>query len=413
MAVIKPFRGYRPKPELVQSIACPPYDVLSSAEARQMAADNEYSFLHVIKPEIDLPDSGNPYSETVYAKGLENLTKMIHTETLIRELRPSFYVYRLSMGDQVQAGVMAGCSLDEYDDGRIKKHEVTLEAKLVDRTRHMDVMDANTGPVFMTYRSDPKINEIVAQIQTRKSLYDFTAPDGVSHTLWVVSDPETTGALAVAFAGVDSLFIADGHHRSESASRVRALRREKNANQTGDEGYNYFLGVLFPDDQLRILEYNRVVSDLNDHTPDEFLALLTVRFFLGPADAPRPDAPHQFGVFLGTKWYNLRAKPGSFPENDPVASLDVSILTENVLSKILNIKDIRTDCRIHFVGGVRGTKELERLVQSGDYKVAFTLYPVAVSQIIKIADAGLIMPPKSTWFEPKLRSGLVVRMFDE
>ena len=413
MAEFKPFRGYRPKPELVEQIASPPYDVLSSAEAREMAGSNELSFLHVVKPEIDLPVQTDPYAPEVYAKGSENLTRLIHTESLIRDLHPSYYVYQLKMGAHVQVGVMAAASIDEYEKDLIKKHEHTRPDKEDDRTRHVDTLNANAGPVFLTYKDDPTIDALVDEFRGRKPRYDFEAGDGIRHTLWVVNEADEVQKLADAFGRVPCMYVADGHHRSASACRVRALRREKNKNHTGEEAYNDFLAVAFPDNQLRILDYNRVVADLNEHTPDEFLALLTVRFRIGPADTPKPPEPGQFGMYLGGKWYRLEAMSGTYPKDDPVRSLDVSILSENVLAKLLNITDIRTDCRINFVGGIRGTQELERLVDDGPWAVAFALHPTTVDQLLAVADAGLIMPPKSTWFEPKLCSGIVVRTLDE
>ncbi len=413
MTVLKPFRGYRPKPELVEKIASPPYDVLDSTEAKEMAKGNDISFLHVVKPEIDLPDNSDLYSEEVYAKGLENLTGLINTEAIIRDINAGYYIYEQQMGDHVQVGVMGAASVDEYENDLIKKHEHTRPEKEDDRTRHVDVLNANAGPVFLTYRADKKIDQLVDQARKSDPMYNFTASDGIRHALWVVIEKEDVRNLEEAFKGVPCTYVADGHHRSASGKRVRALRKEKNPDHTGNEGYNFFMAVLFPHDQLKILAYNRVVKDLYKHTPDEFLALVSVRFDLGPAANPIPDQPHVFSMYLGGKWYRLKCKKGTFPIDDPVNSLDSQILSDNLLSKILDVKDLRTDTRVGFVGGIRGAKELERLVDSGKCAVAFFLYPTSVSQLMKVADAAMVMPPKSTWFEPKLRSGLVVRLLDE
>lgn len=413
MAVFKPFGGYRPKPELVEKIASPPYDVLSSEEARQMAAENELSFLHVVKPEIDLPEDTDHYADEVYNRGIENLTKMINNETLIRDIYPCYYLYQQQMGDHIQVGLMGAASVDEYENDLIKKHEHTRKDKEDDRTRHIDMTNANTGPVFLTYKSDSAINSLVEDFRKRKPHYDFTASDGIRHTMWVIGDKEGVRTLSEAFLNLPCMYVADGHHRSASACRVRALRREANPNHTGEEEYNYFLSVAFPHDQLKILGYNRVVSDLYKHTPDEFLALIRVRFEIMPVDKPEVFSPHQISMYLGNKWYLLTAKPGTFPEDDPVGSLDVQILSENILSKILDIYDLRTDDRVNFIGGIRGAAELEKLVSSGDWAVAFFMYPTTIEQLMSVADAGMIMPPKSTWFEPKLRSGVVVRTLDE
>ena len=413
MADFRPFRGYRPKPELVEKIASPPYDVLSSEEARTMAHENPYSFLHVVKPEIDLPEDADHYGEPVYLKGKENLQWLINNEYLIRDLDRSYYVYQQRMGDHVQVGVMGAASVDEYISGKIKKHELTRADKEADRTKHIDTIGANTGPVFLTYKADNGIDAVIDNVRKRTPTYDFTASDGVGHTLWAVHDSETVEAIRNGFAGISELYIADGHHRSASAANVGVLRRERKKEYTGQEPFNYFMAVLFPDNQLQILDYNRVVVDLNKHTPDEFLALISTRFNIMPTQEPKPPAPRQFGMYLGGKWFRLTAKEGTFDPNDPVGSLDVAILSGNILANILDIQDLRTDKRIDFVGGIRGTGELERLVDSGKYVVAFAMHPTTVEQLMAIADAGMIMPPKSTWFEPKLRSGVVVRTLDE
>jgi uncharacterized protein (DUF1015 family) len=414
MADFRPFRGYRPKPEYVEKIASPPYDVVNSQEAAEMAAGNDLSFLHVVKPEIDLPEGTDIYATEVYEKGAENLRRLINTEALIRDIHPCFYVYQQKMGDHVQVGIMGAASVDEYEQDLIKKHELTRKEKEDDRTRHVDTLNANAGPVFLTYKGTSAIDGIVEDVRTfYEPLYAFDADDGIRHTLWAVSDPEKIDAIQAAFETVPCMYVADGHHRSASAVRTRALRRDRNKNHTGQEGYNFFMTVAFPGSQLKILDYNRVVKDLNDHSSDEFCALLTTRFEIAPADAPSPPQSKQFGMYLGGKWYRLKAKPGTYSEDDPVESLDVSILSNNALDAILGIKDLRTDNRVNFVGGIRGTLELEKLVDSGEYAVAFAMHPTTVEQLMAIADAGKIMPPKSTWFEPKLRSGVVVRTLDE
>lgn len=413
MAVFKPFRGYRPKPEFVDKIASPPYDVLNSEEAAEMAKDNDLSFLHVVKPEIDLPQGTNIYDPKVYAKGLENLTRLVNNENLIRDINASYYVYEQQMGDHLQVGLMGAAGVDDYENDVIKKHEHTRPDKEDDRTRHVDTLNANAGPVFLTYQADNKIDGIINEIRKGNPTYNFTADDGIRHALWVVNDDENVNALEAAFKEIPALYVADGHHRSASGARVRALRKEANPDHTGQEGYNFFMAVCFPHDQLKILAYNRVIQDCSKHTPDEFLALLTVRFEIAPTGKPEPSEPHTFGMYMNGKWYKLTCKEGTYPENDPVNSLDSQILSDNIFSKILDINDLRTDNRVNFVGGIRGTRELERLVDSGKWAIAFSLYPTSVPQLMKVADAAMVMPPKSTWFEPKLRSGIVVRMLDE
>lgn len=378
-----------------------------------MAADNELSFLHVIKPEIDLPEDTDQYSDIVYTKGAENLKKLTDHEALIRDIEPCFYVYQQRMGDHVQAGIVAAASVVEYEQDLIKKHEHTRKDKEDDRTRHIDVSNANAGPVFLTYRAQKEIDEIVAEIRARQPHYDFVSADGIGHTLWVAGDKMTVEHLQKAFQAVGCLYVADGHHRSASAARVAKMRRERNPNHTGEESYNYFLTVIFPDDQLQILPYNRVVTDLSTYDKAAFLEKLSEKFDITPTDKPSPAQPHHFGLYLDEQWRRLVAKPGSYPEGDPVKSLDAQILAENILAPILDIHDLRTDKRINFVGGIRGAQELEKLVDGGRYAAAFALYPTTVDQLMAIADAGLVMPPKSTWFEPKLRSGMVVRVLDE
>lgn len=414
MARIEPFRAWRPQPDLAAKVASPPYDVLSSDEAREMAAGNPVSFLHINKPEIDLPPEMDLYAPEVYAKGAANLQRMIHDGVYLREPAPALYLYRQVMGDHSQIGVVAGASIDEYEADLIKKHEFTRRKKEDDRTRHIDALDANTGPVFLTYKASPAIDSLVARLTAGAPTYDFTSPDGIRHTLWVVGEAAERDALQAAFAQVPELYVADGHHRSAAAVRIRAMRRDANPAHTGQEPYNYFLSVIFPHDQMLIMDYNRVVRDLNGHTADELLRRIGERFEVTPAGGRvAPDAAKTFGMYLGGAWYRLTARDGSYPAADPVASLDVAVLQENLLAPLLGIGDPRADERIDFVGGIRGLGELERLVDGGGFAVAFALHPTSIEQLFAVADAGRVMPPKSTWFEPKLRSGLIVRPLSE
>ncbi len=413
MARLEPFRAWRPAPGLAERVASPPYDVLSTEEARRMAEGNPHSFLHVVKPEIDLPAGTDLYSPQVYATGAENLRRLIDEGVLIREERPAFYLYRQRMGDHVQTGVVAGASVDEYEADLIKKHEHTRRAKEDDRTRHVEALNANTGPVFLAYKAREEIDRLVERLTAAEPTYDFTAEDGIRHTLWVVDDPAAVEELRAAFAGVPEMYVADGHHRSAAAVRVREARRAANPHHTGNEPYNFFLSVIFPHDQLRILDYNRVVRDLAGHSKDAFLAEISGKFSVEPTEKPRPAAPHEFGMYLDGAWYRLTARPGTWPADDPVRSLDVAILQENLLAPVLGIGDPRSDERIDFVGGIRGLGELERRVDSGEWAVAFAVHPTSIEQLFAVADAGRVMPPKSTWFEPKLRSGLIVRPLDD
>lgn len=414
MARIRPFRAYRPRPELAAEVASPPYDVLSSEEARAMAEGNAHSFLHVAKPEIDLPTDIDPYADAVHAKGAENFQSMVARGVLFRESRPALYLYRQVMGDHVQTGVAAGTSVEEYETGRIKKHEHTRPKKEDDRTRHIDRIDANTEPVFLTYEARPEIDAQVARLVRETPVYDFVAPDGIRHVLWVVDDPAERDTLLRSFAEVDELYVADGHHRSAAATRVCQARRAANRSHTGEEPYNYFLSLIFPHDQMQILDYNRIVRDLAGHSAQAFLARVGEKFAVTPiggpgAPAARPGAAKSFAMFLDGTWHRLEARPGTWPDDNPIARLDVSVLQDNLLAPILGIGDPRSDERIDFVGGIRGLGELERRVASGEAAVAFALFPTRIDDLFAVADAGHVMPPKSTWFEPKLRSGLLVR----
>ncbi|MDP8236594.1 MAG: DUF1015 family protein [Candidatus Erginobacter occultus] len=414
MVKIRDFQALRPREDLADEVASPPYDVLDSREARQRARGKPYSFLHVVKPEIDLPEETDPYDGSVYLKGRENLDRMAADGVLIDDEEPGLYFYRQVMGDHSQTGLVACASIEDYENDRIKKHEHTRADKEADRIRHVETLNANTGPVFLTYPADREMNRLAEEIASTPPLYDFTADDGIRHTVWKVTGADRTEKIKGIFARLDRLYVADGHHRSASGVRVGQKRREANPTHTGAEEYNFFLAVLFPHDQLKIMDYNRVVKDLAGLSPEEFLKRIGGGFGVepSPGNQPfRPAARHEFGMYLAGKWYQLTARPGSFPKDDPVKSLDVSILQENLLAPILKIGDPRKDKRIDFVGGIRGLGELARRVDGGE-AVAFALYPTSIEQLMAIADAGLIMPPKSTWFEPKLRSGLLIHRLD-
>jgi uncharacterized protein (DUF1015 family) len=416
MSDIQPFKGYVPNVELADKVASPPYDVLSSDEAREMAKDNPHTFLHVVKPEIDLPVETDIHAEEVYLKGAENLNQLIGCNDLVRSETPSFYVYRQVMGDIVQTGLVVGASVDEYNNNLIKKHEFTRKDKEDDRAKHVDTLNANTGPVFLTYPHKDNIDAFVAEITSEKPHIDFIADDGIGHTLWLVDDADKCVKLQKMFAAIPALYVADGHHRSAAASRVQAIRKANNPNHTGNESYNYFLSVIFPDNQLYVMDYNRVLKDLNGLTEQQLMDKVKEVFEVTELNVPDPqDAKStkrtEFAMYLDNKWYKLNVKDGVVPENDPVKSLDVAILQNNILNPVLGIDDPRTNKRIDFIGGIRGLKELERRCAL-DCKVAFALYPTGMDQLMNIADAGEVMPPKSTWFEPKLRSGMVVRKLD-
>ncbi len=405
MAVIRSFRALRPPAERVQQVASVPYDVVSTAEARALAADNPLSFLHVSRPEIDLPDGTDPYSDQVYRKALDNYDRLTKDCPLETEDVPSIYLYRQIMGEHEQIGVVACCSLDEYDQDTIRKHERTRRDKEDDRTRHMLVLRAQTGPVFLTYRASRDIDTMVMETTMANAIFDFTANDGVEHTIWRVPDPVR---FVQAFREIPFLYIADGHHRAASAARARAELREQSFGHTGDEEYNFFLAVMFPDDQLQILPYNRVVRDLNGLSKEQFLEAVRKTFAVAEGGSPTPDSRGKWSMYLDGRWYTLTPVAGSPEPQGTVASLDVSILQDRLLDPILGIKDVRTDKRIDFIGGIRGTKELESLVNEGKAAVAFSLHPTTIEELLRVSDASEIMPPKSTWFEPKLRDGLLI-----
>ena len=413
MPLIRPFAGLRPAPGRAAEVLAPPYDVLNTDEARARAAGRPWSFLHISKPEIDLPPKTDPYSPAVYAMGKENFAREIAAGVLVRDSRPCYYLYRLVMGTHIQTGIVAAASVPDYDSNRIRKHEFTRPDKEDDRVRQIDALNAQTGPVFLTYKHNAVIDELVARVTVGEPEVDVTADDGIRHSLWVLRDPAAIEAITRTFDGMQCLYIADGHHRSAAASRVAAARKAANPKHTGEEAYNYFLAVIFPDNQMQILDYNRVVKDLNGHTVEELEVEIAEAFTIEiePA-AVKPGRAREFGMYLNGRWHRLHIDPEFIPENDPVKRLDVSLLQDNLLGPILGIGDPRRDKRIDFVGGIRGLKELERRVDSGEMACAFAIFPTSMADLMSVADAGEVMPPKSTWFEPKLADGLVSHLLD-
>jgi len=405
VAVIRPFKALRPPPDRAAQVAAVPYDVVNTEEARALASGNPWSFLHVSRPEIDLRPDTNLYSDEVYSKAQTNFERLAKECPLIIEETPSLYLYRLIMGNHEQIGVVACCSVDEYDRDVIRKHERTRRDKEDDRTRHMIMLRAQTGPVFLTYRSRADIDAQVNAAIAGGPLFDLTAEDGIRHTIWRLTD---TDGLVNSFAAVPLLYIADGHHRAASASRARAELREQSFTHTGKEDYNYFLTVIFPDSQVQILAYNRVVRDLNGLSKEEFLDALKRHFSVIENASPAPAQRGEWRMYLDGQWYGLQLAPDATLPAGTVSALDVSVLQDRLLDPILGIKDVRTDKRIDFIGGLRGTQELERLVNEGKAAVAFSLYPTTVAELLLVSDANEIMPPKSTWFEPKLRDGLLI-----
>lgn len=400
-------------PERAADVAAPPYDVLNTEEARQRAAGKPWSFLHISKPEIDLPAGTDPYAPVVYAKAVENLHKMEKEGILRRDAKPYFYLYRLQMGEHVQTGLVAAASVAAYDAERIRRHEFTRPDKEDDRVRQIAALNAQTGPVFLTYRHSPVIDALAGRVASGAPEYDFSADDGVRHMLWVVRDDAVAKQLGEAFENVERLYIADGHHRCAAASRVAASRRAANPNHTGEESYNYFLSVIFPDNQMQIMDYNRVVRDLSGLSREQFLERVGQAFSIDKsAHAVKPAGTGEFGMYLPGQWYRLRIQPQFIPANNPVAQLDVSLLANHLIAPILGITDARRDKRIDFVGGIRGLQELEQRVNSGEMAVAFSLFPTGMDQLMAVADSGEVMPPKSTWFEPKLADGLVSHVLD-
>jgi len=410
MAVVRPFKAVRPRPDLADRVAALPYDVMNSDEARQMVVGNPYSFLHIDKAEIDLDPGIDLYDPRVYQQARENMQQMISEGVLQEENQPCLYIYRQIMNGRSQTGIVACCSIDEYLDNKIKKHELTRADKEQDRINHVNICDANTGPIFLTYRKRTEINQIVAEWSQKTPVYDFPSEDGIQHIVWRIDDQDSLNKLAELFGQVDDLYIADGHHRCKSGVSVGQMRRQENPEFNGEEEFNFFLAVIFPDEDLYIMDYNRVVKDLNGLSQEQFLQEIAAKFSVCPVEAAGPYKPqekHKFGMYLDGKWYELEARPDSFNANDPVARLDVSIMQNNLLRPLLGIEDPRTDKRIDFVGGIRGLGELERRVNEG-MKVAFSMYPTTIQDLMDIADANELMPPKSTWFEPKLRSGLFI-----
>lgn len=417
MSIVRAFKAVRPAAELADQVAALPYDVMNSAEAREMVVGNPYSFLHVDKAEIDLDPSIDLYDTRVYEKARDNLNAMIAQGVFIQDAKPCLYIYKQVMNGRAQTGIVGCTSIDEYMDNVIRKHELTRADKEQDRINHVDYCDANTGPIFLTYRANDSINAIVSQVMAEKTpVYDFVSEDGIGHTVYVIDDPAVIDRLCGEFSGIENLYIADGHHRSASAVRVGVKRRTANPAYDGTEEFNYFLSVLFPDDQLYIMDYNRIVKDLNGLTKEEFLDKVSLNFTVTPYTgdgALKPKKKHTYGMYLDGKWMLLEAKEGSYDSSDPVARLDVSILQNNLLHPILGIGDPRTDKRIDFVGGIRGLQALADRVDSGSMAVAFSMFPTTMEDLMDIADAGAIMPPKSTWFEPKLRSGLFIHKLSE
>jgi uncharacterized protein (DUF1015 family) len=413
MSLIKPFRGLRPLPEHAADVAAPPYDVLNTAEARQRAAGKPWSFLHISKPEIDLPEGTDPYAAEVYAKGAENLQREIDEGILMREEQPCYYVYRLRMGEHVQTGLVFTGSVADYDTNRIRKHEYTRPQKEDDRVRQITALDAQTGPVLLAYRGTAEIADIIGQVAAGTPTYDLVADDGVGHTLWVMNDQAQINRLTEIFDAMDALYIADGHHRSASGSRVAKAKNTQEGTVAGDNSWDHFLCVAFPHDETRILDYNRVIKDLNGLSAETLLEKIAANFIVEETeDRAKPGKPNQFGMYLGGQWYRLEINPERVPHDDPVARLDISLLQDNLIAPLLDVTDPRTDNRIDFVGGIRGLEELERRVDSGEMQIAFALYPTSMNALMAVADANEVMPPKSTWFEPKLADGLVSHVLD-
>ncbi|WP_428898346.1 hypothetical protein Dip518_000539 [Parelusimicrobium proximum] len=406
MITVKPFKALRPAAD-ADKIACLPYDVISSEEARAMAKGNDISFLHVDKPEIDLPEGISLYDDKVYAKGRENLDKFIDKGILITEDSPMFYIYAQTMNGRTQYGFVVAASTEDYGAGRIKKHEFTRPDKEADRTRHVSTLNATTGLVFLAYKSSAALDNILKEAVKKEPLYDFVAEDGVRQQVWQINEPEMMKDIEDSFAKLDALYIADGHHRAASGYNVSKERKEANPNHTGEESYNFFEAVVFPADQLYIMDYNRVIKDLNNHSAEEFMNAVEKVFDVKESAEKEPAGKNEFGMYLAGKWYRLKVKPEFNGGTDPIKSLDVSILQDNILAPVLGIENPRTDKRIDFIGGIRGMAELEKYVDEKGYAVAFAMYPTSMDDLMKVADAGMVMPPKSTWFEPKLRSGLL------
>lgn len=414
MAKVKPFRGLRPPKQFVEQVASKPYDVLSSEEARAEAEGNEKSLYHIIKPEIDFEPGTGEHEQKVYDKAVENFQKFQREGWLVQDEKEQYYLYAQTMDGRTQYGLVVGASVDDYLTGKIKKHELTRQEKEVDRMHHIEINNANIEPVFLSFPTNEVLERVIAQTAKTQPEYDFVSEDGIGHTLWCISDDAVINEITEAFAKIPYLYIADGHHRTAAAAHVGEEKAKADPNHTGKEEYNYLLAVCFPESHLKVMDYNRVVKDLNGLTDEEFLQKVGEKFVVEDkgTEIYRPAALHNFSLYLGGKWYSLTAKEGTYDDNDPIGVLDVKISSDYILRDILNIVDLRTDKRIDFVGGIRGLGELKDRVDSGEMKMALALYPVTMRQIIDIADSGNIMPPKATWFEPKLRSGLIIHKLD-
>lgn len=415
MAIFRPFRGYRPPKEISKELASRPYDVLDSDEARLEAGDNPYSFLRVVKPEVELPQGTDLYSQQLYDKARDTFHRFLDSGYLRQDPKPNFYVYAQTWGQKIQYGIVGCAGVEDYLNNVIKKHELTRPDKEEDRMKHVRITNANAEPVFFTYPAVDEIDRIVNDITSANTPeYDFVADDGFGHKFWVIDQEQTISRLQQLFAEVPAFYVADGHHRTAAAALVGVEKKENNPNHTGQEEYNFFMAVVFPDNQLTIIDYNRVVKDLNGLEKEDFLARLDQHFEVVEKGENefKPERLHQFSMYLDGRWYAMDARPGTYDDHDPIGVLDVTILSQLVLDDILGIKNLRTDKRIDFVGGIRGLGELKRRVDSGEMQVAFALYPVSMKQLLDIADTDNIMPPKTTWFEPKLRSGLVVHTLE-
>lgn len=414
MAKVKPFRGLRPPKQFVEQVASKPYDVLSSEEARAEAEGNEKSLYHIIKPEIDFEPGTGEHEQKVYDKAVENFQKFQREGWLVQDEKEQYYLYAQTMDGRIQYGLVVGASVDDYLTGKIKKHELTRKEKEVDRMHHIEINNANIEPVFLSFPTNEVLERVIAQTAKTQPEYDFVSEDGIGHTLWCISDDAVINEITEAFAKIPYLYIADGHHRTAAAAHVGEEKAKADPNHTGKEEYNYLLAVCFPESHLKVMDYNRVVKELNGLTDEEFLQKVGEKFVVEDkgTEIYRPAALHNFSLYLGGKWYSLTAKEGTYDDNDPIGVLDVKISSDYILRDILNIVDLRTDKRIDFVGGIRGLGELKDRVDSGEMKMALALYPVTMRQIIDIADSGNIMPPKATWFEPKLRSGLIIHKLD-
>ncbi len=414
MAKVKPFKGVRPPKEIVEKVASKPYDVLSSEEARAEAGDNKMSLYHIIKPEIDFNDGTTEHDPQVYDKAVENFKRFRENGWLVQDSKEMYYLYAQTMDGRTQYGYVVGANVDDYLEGRIKKHELTRREKEEDRMKHIRCTGANIEPVFLSFPDDETLEQIIRQTAAKEPEYDFVSEDGIGHTLWLIDDDKMIATITERFAAMPYLYIADGHHRTAAAAHVGEERAQQDPHHTGDEEYNFLLAVCFPESHLKVMDYNRVVKDLNGLTDEQFLARVAENFDIEDkgTEEYRPEKLHTFSLYLGGKWYKLTAHPGTYDDNDPIGVLDVKVSSDYILRDILGITDLRTDKRIDFVGGIRGLGELKRRVDSGEMKVALALYPVTMKQIMDIANTGNIMPPKATWFEPKLRSGLIIHLLD-